>query len=292
MVSASATGVPGHAVKDAEDLYRAMQKVMSELGSRAEADGYYLTGYSLGGFNAAFVAHLDDQRQVFNFNRVLLINPPLSIYNSISLLDRMIENIPGGEDNFDKFFDNLVRVFTEVYKQQDAALDFGDDFLAAVFMAMQPKDEELAALIGVAFRLSSGSMLFVSDVMTDYGFVKPKGLELGRRADLTEYRQVATRLGFTDFYHEFFYPYYRDDYPDMDRDEFINSMSLTHIADFLRNSTKIKVMHNEDDVILEPGEIDFFRETFGDRARIYPVGGHLGNLQYRDNVAHMVGVFK
>ncbi len=51
-------------------------------------------------------------------------------------------------------------------------------------------------------------------------------------------------------------------------------------------------MHNENDVILAPGEIDFFRRVFGDRAKIYPTGGHCGNIDYRDNVAHMVNVFK
>jgi hypothetical protein len=289
VTSASATGVPGHAQKDAEDLYRAMQKVVADLG--VEANGFHLTGYSLGGFNAAFVAHLDQQKQVFDFERVLLINPPYSVYNSISLLDRMIENIPGGEDNFSLFFDRVVRTFSDVYQRADS-VDFGEEFLVAVFSAMQPKDEELAALIGLAFRLSSSSMLMASDIITDYGFVKPKGVQVTRVSDLTEYRQVVTRIGFTDFYHEFFYPFYKDDYPGMGRDDFINSMSLATIADFLRDSPQIKVMHNEDDVILEPGEINFFRKTFGDRAKIYPVGGHLGNMQYRDNVAHMVGVFK
>ena len=61
-----------------------------------------------------------------NFNKVLLINPPVSLYNSISLLDRMTQNIPGGEDNFDQFFDELVQAFGKVYKQQD---DIGQDFL-------------------------------------------------------------------------------------------------------------------------------------------------------------------
>ena len=50
-------------------------------------------------------------------------------------------------------------------------------------------------------------------------------------------------------------------------------------------------MHNADDVILKPGEIDFFSEVFGDRATIYPHGGHCGNMNYRDNVAHMVNTF-
>jgi hypothetical protein len=40
------------------------------------------------------------------------------------------------------------------------------------------------------------------------------------------------------------------------------------------------------------GEIDFFRDVFGSRAKIYPTGGHCGNMAHRDNVAHMLSVFK
>jgi hypothetical protein len=127
--------------------------------------------------------------------------------------------------------------------------------------------------------------------MTDFGFVKPKGLVLDRYADLTEYREVVGRLGFTDYYHDFFYPYYKADYPDMSRDEFISAISLREIADYLRNSPKITVMHNQNDIILEPGEIEFFNEVFGERATIYPFGGHCGNINYRENVAHMVATF-
>ena len=61
---------------------------------------------------------------------------------------------------------------------------------------------------------------------------------------------------------------------------------------FGRREEVLGTMHNADDIILEPGEIDFFTEVFGDRATIYPVGGHCGNMDYRDNVAHMVNVFR
>jgi hypothetical protein len=287
--AASRTGVPGHAEHDAEDLYRVMQKVYAQHSDDISVSGFNVTGYSLGGFNAAFVARLDEEKKSFNFDKVLLINPPVSLYNSISLLDRMVENIPGGPDNFDLFFENLVRGFTEVYKR--GADDIGDDFLYAAYEAMDLKNEELAALIGVSFRLSSGSLVFASDVMTDYGFVKPREVKLDRYSDLRKYRQVVSRLGFTDYYHEFFYPYYRDHDGVKDRDEFIKTASLSHIQDYLRNSPKITVMHNEDDIILEPGEINFFRDVFGDRATIYPYGGHCGNMSYRDNVAHMINTF-
>ena len=99
-------------------------------------------------------------------------------------------------------------------------------------------------------------MAFFSDLMTNYGYVKPKNVQLNRHSNLSEYRQVVERLGFTDYYHEFFFPYYRDSYPDMSRDEFIESMSLTSIEEYLRSAEKITVMHNEDDIILLPGEIE------------------------------------
>ncbi|MDJ0878025.1 MAG: alpha/beta fold hydrolase [Halieaceae bacterium] len=290
--SASSTGVPGHVFKDAEDLYRAMEVAWNDARGRRTATSYSLVGYSLGGLNAAFVAHLDSQRKTFDFERVLLINPPVNLYNSISLLDRMIKNIPGGEDNFDVFFNDVMRVFSDIYKREQDDVGFSDDFLVKVFQARQPKDEELAALIGLAFRMSSGSMIFTTDVITDYGFIKPKGYTIDMYESLTPYRQVAYRIGFTDFYHEFFYPFYADEYPGMSRDDFIETMGLSSITDFLREADNIFVMHNMDDVILAPGEINYFPAVFGDRAKIYPWGGHLGNMEYIENVAHMVGVFK
>ena len=292
VISASFTGVPGHAEHDAEDLYRAMEKIHTILLDKdnIEITGFNLTGYSLGGFNSAYVAKLDEERKSFNFDRVLLINPPVSLYNSISLLDRMAENVPGGIDNFNLFFEDLVRGFGELYKRSDSTVDSGN-FLYAAYKALNIKDEELAALIGVAFRLSSASMVFAADVMTNYGYVKPREMKVNRHTDLQPLARVVYRLGFTDYYHEFFYPYYRDYENAGSRDEFVQSESLTHIQDYLRNTPKISVVTNEDDIILEPGEIDFFREVFGDRAKIYPYGGHCGNMSYRDNVAHMINTF-
>jgi len=289
VIAASKTGVVGHAERDAEDIYRVFEMIWAELKNEIDVSSFNLTGYSLGGFNAAYVSKLDDERKSFIFDRVLLINPPVSLYNSISLLDRMTQNIPGGINNFNEFVDKLINAYTNTYNEGfDAG---GGDFLYKVYQSLNLKDEELAALIGISFRISSGSLVFTSDVMADYGYIKPKGMELNRYSVLDVYNEVSLRLGFTDYYHEFFYPYYRADYPNESRDEFISAISLRSIEDYLRNTKKITVMHNADDVILEPGEIDFFPEVFGDRATIYPYGGHCGNMNYRDNVARMVASF-
>ena len=288
--SASSTGVPGHVFHDAEDLYRAMQKAWDAVKGKRTASSFSMTGYSLGGFNAAFVSQLDSQQKVFDFDKVLLINPPVNLYNSISLLDRMIENIPGGTENYDQFFERIIEVFTDVYKRNKDTVSFDEDFLARVFLAYNPRDEELAALVGLAFRLASSSLILTSDVMTDFGFIKPQGYEIPRHANLTPYRQVAGRIGFTDFYHDFFYPFYAEEHPDLSRDGFIALMSLNSITSYLRDAEHIQVVHNADDIILAPGEIDYIKDVFGTRAKIYPYGGHLGNMAYRDVIAHIKSV--
>ena len=72
----------------------------------------------------------------------------------------------------------------------------------------------------------------------------------------------------------------------------INEVSLYGIEDYLKNSPKIAVMHNADDVILGPGDLGFLRRTMGDRLTVYPYGGHCGNLNYRVNSNDMLEFFR
>ncbi|MFZ0467452.1 MAG: hypothetical protein WAL92_00875, partial [Thiogranum sp.] len=65
---------------------------------------------------------------------------------------------------------------------------------------------------------------------------------------------------------------------------------LESIEDYLPNSKKIYVMDNRNDLILEEGEVDYLKRVFGDRATLYPYGGHCGNMQYVDNVSQMLRV--
>lgn len=65
-------------------------------------------------------------------------------------------------------------------------------------------------------------------------------------------------------------------------------MSLRSMESYLASSAKIGVITNEDDFILAPGELDYLRRVFGSRLKVYPRGGHLGNLEYRDNMAFLI----
>jgi pimeloyl-ACP methyl ester carboxylesterase len=291
VIAASTTMVPGEQRSDAKDIYAVMEKIWADIGSKMQVTSFNLTGYSLGGTNAAFVAMLDEERKSFNFEKVLLINPSVHLYNSISKLDRFLENIPGGIDNFNKMFHKIVDRIGTVYKKS-TTVSFSPDLVFEAFRENPPRDEELAALIGVSFRLSSSALVFTSDVMTNYGFIKPANEILTRNTKLDDYAQVSLRIGFTDFFHEYAWPYFEKSTTAKTRAEFADMQSLASIQDYLISARKIGVVDNRDDIILVPGEIEFLVDTFDTRAKIFPVGGHLGNLQQRETTAYIVDFFK
>jgi len=300
IITASSTGVPGHTEWDARDLYRVMQKAWEEARKDGvEATKFFVTGYSLGGMNAAFVAKLDEERTMFNFQRVLMINPPWSLYNSVSLLDRMVDDIPGGLDKVNVFFDQLIYRFAAVYKQREAEkgnteVDFtSSDFLRAVYEAYKPTDEKVDALIGVFFRILYANMAFSSDVVSKSGFVVPRNVVLTSTTDLGTYSAVVHReTDFIKYFDGLFIPYFEQKYPDLTRDELIRQLSLEPIEEYLASSEKIGVVTNANDIILKPEDLANLERVFGDRIKVYPRGGHLGNMEYKENVAYMVDFFK
>lgn len=298
IITASSTHMPGRIGDDAADLYRVMQAIWDQHKERLQVTEFHVTGYSLGGTNAAFVARLDEQERAFNFKKVLMINPPVSLFNSVGILDRMIDdNIPGPvAPNFDTFLDRIMRRFTEVYAGSDE-IDFNDEFLYAIYQAdveegRKARAEDLQALIGASFRLSSANMLTTADYSAQQGFIIPKNHQFRISESTTRYLKVAARTSFVDYIEEMFVPYFTEKDPASTRQSLIAESSLESIEGYLRGADKIGVMHNADDIILADGEIDYLRSLFGQRAMIYPDGGHCGNIGHRDNVAFMVDYFK
>lgn len=293
IVAASSSGVPGHLVEDSADLYRVMQAIYQRLQKKMEVTDFFLTGYSLGAAQSAFIAKLDEQEKAFNFRKVLLINPPVSLYDSVNILDKMLEeNIPGGMDNFKAFYDRVIKAFSEVYSRGEN-VKLNDQFLYEAYKYRKPEsDEPLAALIGTSFRISSANMAFTTDALTQAGYVLPKGQQLGRHDSPAEYDRVIVRLTFLDYFKGIFMPHFKAQDPSLTEEELIRQLSLKPVEEYLRNSSKFGLIHNADDLILRPGEIDYLRDIFGDRAQIFPHGGHCGNMAYTENVAAMVGFFR
>ncbi len=76
------------------------------------------------------------------------------------------------------------------------------------------------------------------------------------------------------------------------RKEIFLQSSLPALRRWLKRSKNVGVMHNADDLILDQSGLTFIYDTFGHRAKIYPYGGHMGNLQFSVNVQDMVSFIK
>ena len=291
IISASQSHVPGDLTEDAADLYRAMEAAWDKVKDDIEVSEFYLGGYSLGGTQSAFVAHLDEQRRRFNFRRVIMVNPAVNLYNSVTRIEDLLDKIPGGHHKIGAYFNRMMAKFTEFYRKGDF-VDFNDEFLYAVFTSGLFSHDESGALIALSFRIYLAGMIFSSDVMTNGGYVVPKTRILTSRDPLDDYLLVTIHLRFVDYFNEYFYPYFRNKRPDLTREAFIDSLGLKSIEGYLRSSSKFGVITNRDDFILSPPEIEYLKSLFGALTQIYPRGGHLGNLEYRDNMTALVDFFK
>ncbi|MDR3581424.1 MAG: alpha/beta fold hydrolase [Oryzomonas sp.] len=287
IIDASTTHLPGNLSDDAVDLYRVMEKIWDQSKGRIKVSDFCLAGYSLGGTEAAFVARLDDDRKVFDFRRVLMLNPAVSLYNSVSRIEGLLDRIPGGPRRIGAFYNGVMAKVTDFYHKGDfIAID--DDFLFAGYKAQLLNRDEAGGAIAVSFRIGSAGMIFASDVMTHGGYVVPKNRDLKNSDTLDDYFWTTLHLSFLDYFNEYFYPYFRSRRPGLTKEELLDALSLRSIESYLASSAKIGVITNEDDFILAPGELDYLRQVFGPRLKVYPCGGHLGNLEYRDNMAFLI----
>jgi hypothetical protein len=290
IVNASSTMTPGNLREDAKDLYQVMQLAMAKVGDDIKVSSYHLTGYSLGGIQSAFVSMLDEEKKVFDFERVLLINPPVNLYTSVNILDAMLENIPGGVNNFDAWFDNVMKKLAAAEKQM-GYFELNGDYIYKAYKRFPPREDFLAALVGVSFRTDSASMIFASDVMKGGGFITPTDVKMTNSTALTPYYLVANRTSFEDYFRQHFVPFFQKSDPSLTEEKMIKMLSLRSIEPYLKSANKIGLLGNEDDIILAPGEIGYLEQLFGDRAKIFPTGGHCGNMNHQDVVDFMVGFF-
>ena len=286
IINASHSHVPGDLREDAADLYGAMQAVWNDVKDDIEVTDVSVMGYSLGATQAAFVAKLDEDRRVFNFRKVLMINPAVSLIDSITRIEATLDEIPGGPQRIGEFFNQMLERFTEFYRLGDF-IGIDNDFLYAVYKADLVNQEEAGGLIGLSFRLNSGGMIFVSDVMTNGGYIVPKNRVLHVTDPLGDYFRVGIRISFLQYFDEYFYPHFLRQRPGLTKEALLAEESLESIEGYLKASPKIGVLTNENDFILAPAEIDYLRQVFGERLKLYPRGGHLGNVEYRENMAYM-----
>jgi len=300
IINASQSNLPGFLPEDAEDIYRVMELAYQKIEADADVSEFHVMGYSLGAAHAAFVAQLDQSRKSFNLQKVYMINPPVGLYNSVSILDQLLDdNVKGGVEGVGIFLDKALNRLAASYDPKDG-MHFDGDFLYNAYSSWDlsqrgigPKGRSgAAALIGTSFRMSSANIVFASDLMSNTGYIIPPGTGFGRRERLDYYAKASYAVRFTEYVDQVMIPYLQQKYPGKSRVELLDEASLHHIEDFLAGNKRVRVVTNRDEIILAPGELKYMEGLLGDRIKVFDHGGHCGNIDSKESVADMVAFLK
>ena len=292
IVNASSTGVPGRLRADAADLYRVMQAAYARVDGRIEVSSVHLAGSSLGATHAAFVAELDAREQRLGLERVLLLNPAVSLFAAMHIVDEMLrvheEADPGAVR---RFIEEVLEAFGQLY-QEGAPVDFSGDFVYRTYRVLELPATDLEKLIGLAFRLLAANLMFTSDVIARSGFLVSPDTRLTTTSSLTEFYVRARQHGFDDYFSFIHSPFFAAGEPGLTQEQMIADADLAAIEAYLATAAGVGVITSEDDFVLRPQDLDFLERVFGARAAIYPTGGHGGNYRQREVALRIQAFFR
>ena len=287
MISASSNSVPGLLLEDNKDIYKAMKLAYNKIKDQVEVTDFYIMGYSLGGSNAAVLSYIDEKEKVFNFKRVFMVNPPVDLYNSAVKLDKYLDDYTGGKtEGIEKLLNTtLAKVKGGLTSEYT---NIGVDTIYNIVKGDILSDAEKKAYIGLAFRLASTDLNFISDFMTKSHVYTKNPEKVDKYTNMKEYFKAVNFATFEDYVNKIGFPYYKKHNKDYSIEALKREASLKVIEDYLRTSPKIAAVTNADELILNEKDFAFLKDVFKDRLVIYPKGGHCGNMFYKENVDVML----
>ncbi len=287
LLNASSSRMPGRLMSDSEDIYNMMQKAYEKVKGNIEVSDFYVMGYSLGAAQTAYVSYIDEKEKVFNFKRGFMINPVVDMYKSATKLDNMLnENIDNNKKNIGVL---VEEIFTEISKKtNEKNIQLSEAAIYSLFKEKVISNEKMAALIGLAFRVIAIDLNFITDVANNR-HVYEKG-PIGKFEPLFKYFQRIDFAGFDDYLVRLAEPYYKE--KGIDKATLLESVRLNEIENYLKTTSKLSVVTNRDELILDKKDLKYLEEVFKGRIIVYPTGGHCGNMFFGPNVNNMLNYLK
>ena len=287
MISASSNSVPGLLLEDNKDIYKAMKLAYNKIKDQVEVTDFYIMGYSLGGANAAVLSYIDEKEKAFNFKRVFMVNPPVNLYDSAVKLDKYLDDYTGGKtEGIEKLLNTTLAKVKGGLTSEYA--NIGADTIYNIVKGDILSDAEKKAYIGLAFRLASTDLNFISDFITKSHIYTKNPEKVNKFTNMKEYFKAVNFATFGDYVNKIGFPYYKKYDKDLTIEDLKREASLKVIEDYLRTSSKIAAVTNADELILNDKDFVFLKDVFKDRLVIYPKGGHCGNMFYKENVDVML----
>ena len=270
LMSSHKSGIGGITSDDGRDALvgiEAISKQLAHLG--VDFEKTHLVGYSMGALNAAFVRFLD-ARETERFERVVLINPPVDLAHGTLQLDSFVTalDMPKLEKAALMMKATLAIIGPKKLRRDRQTLIHR--FLERPFWS----ERDLRALIGYSFSNT------VRGGIKTASLIGALGTNHGVRT-FSDYCELAT------------VPYYRTIYPDATTAQYFANESLLKIGAELARDRDIYLLHNENDFLVRPRDVQWLKTHFTGNAQIFERGGHLGNVwrpEFQSSLESALGI--
>jgi hypothetical protein len=288
IVAASSTGVVGDLHQDSQDLYAVMQQIIAHLPRRIRITDIDVLGYSLGAANAAVVKSIDEKAGKLKIHRVVMINPPVSLFTSIDRLDELFAlSIGAGDAAADRLYRKLYTRLANYYRANEKVHIDGDDVLAAAGSVLKT-DADFQAAVALNFRIALMNVFFAGDLYARTGVVTDPKHPPRVGDSLEQITKTLRDKPFREYFERVFAPYYLARRPGTTAESLLAQSRLDIIADNLRDNPDYYVQTNSNDLILDQQELSWLKSTLGKRIVVYDHGGHLGTLGEKQQIEDML----
>ena len=291
IVSASKTHAPGFLKKDSSEVYDIMKLAFNKIKNKVQYDDIYLAGYSLGGTTALVVGEIDNREKVFNFKRIAAVNPTVNLYDSAKILDDLLDDNIKSEKELDQLLQKVILGVMQ-FSQNDGITEIDEAAIYSLFNQLHMDKKELKTLIGIAFRFISIDINYITDIMTNSGVYTDPDDQITKFQDMSTYYSTINYSDFQDYIERVGFKTHKKLDKTLTMEKMIENSSLKIIHNYLKDAENIAVFTNEDELILTSDNLKYLKNTMEDKIKVYPYGGHCGNMFYKDNIASMINYLK
>lgn len=265
MLAALTHRYPGYTPADAQDVQAALAAIVTDIERRhpGRITEVSLAGYSLGGIQALFIAAAGPSSAgtAPSFARVVAINPPMDLFEAALTFDRFYAlplQWPVAERR-QRIEDVALRVYALVSGRVPAGrpLPFTLD--------------ESQFLVGLTGRDVLATALRVDALRRGQATRGLPGVS-------TDVLKAMGAVSFRQYIDTLLVPGYLAGLPGTSAEQLRQRASLRAVGARLAADPRVRVVTNADDFVLGSDGACWLQDALGERATVFPRGGHLGNL--------------
>lgn len=264
-LAASSKGATGYLPSDSLDMYELLNAIKQNIYDNHSITPKHwgVLGTSYGTLDSAFLMKRDIEKRDFNFDFLVLINPPMNRSLATEKVDGYYEASKAWPQRVKKNLELFVVNRLLSVLQRINPVDTFDE----LERAFPIKEEEIAWLMAQKFRQVIQSTSMVSQILEPPQDGAPTQSSMN---SITEYLHQY-------LYKKFYQAQTDVDFERLDRESELESALQSHNSEILRTK-KVILFHSINDFLSFPeGIATLYRLPV--QKIIYPYGGHLGLLQ-------------